>query len=725
MIPPGFIQDLLARVDIVDVVGRHVELKKAGINHKGLCPFHGEKSPSFIVSPTRQTYHCFGCGVHGNAIGFLMEHTGAGFVEAVEDLAQQMGMKVPEDERSPEERERAQAQKVRQATLTEVLARAGEHYKNQLKQNPRAIDYLKRRGLTGRIAAQFGLGYAPEGWRALASAFPSYDDPLLVESGLVIVSGDDGGEPKRSGPSAGPPQAGPHPLGGSNGVPAGREVKRYDRFRDRIMFPIRNVQGEVIGFGGRILDKGEPKYLNSPETPVFSKGRELYGLFEGRQGLRQRGYALVVEGYMDVVALAQHGFNNAVATLGTACTAEHVQKLFRFTESVIFSFDGDAAGRRAAGRALEAALPHATDTRSIKFLFLPPEHDPDSYVRDLGAEAFERCVEAALPLSRQLLAVCTEGLDMSSAEGRARMLANAKPLWAALPQGLLQRQLLGELAKLAQLPDQELLGLWQGATTTRGARPVRGGERRQQGSASMQDFAGASAAADPFDDFGPPPEHPGHDADYGGPEGFEHFEPMTDSGPAAARSPYASRKDSQGQKWQGKSSSSAGGKGSGDFKLDWKERKRRELDETIGMPRHQPASPMDHALRMLLLQSSWWDQLSDQDHQLLHELPGEHGEMVAWLERFLVNHGASAWSVLQADLQEQGRYEQALRVCGGRLDESAADDLVVDDLRQILKKLWIARLEKESQAIASGAIQADTLERLKALRQQIIELKSA
>ncbi|RZJ12508.1 MAG: DNA primase, partial [Rubrivivax sp.] len=320
MIPPGFIHDLLARVDIVDVVGRHVELKKAGINHKGLCPFHGEKSPSFIVSPSRQTYHCFGCGVHGNAIGFLIEHTGAGFVEAVEDLAQQVGMQVPQDERSPEQREKAKAEKARQESLTDVLARAADFYKAQLRKSPRAVEYLKGRGLTGQIAARFGLGYAPEGWRSLASGFPAYDDPQLVESGLVI----------------------------SPDVEPGEDAKRYDRFRDRVMFPIRNVTGEVIGFGGRVLDKGEPKYLNSPETPVFSKGRELYGLFEGRQAMRQRGYALVVEGYMDVVALAQHGFGNAVATLGTACTAEHVHKLFRFTESVVFSFDGDAAGRRAA-----------------------------------------------------------------------------------------------------------------------------------------------------------------------------------------------------------------------------------------------------------------------------------------------------------------------------------------------------------------------------------------
>jgi DNA primase len=443
VIPQNFIDDLLSRADIVDIVGRHVDLKKAGINHKGLCPFHGEKSPSFIVSPSRQTYHCFGCGVHGNALRFLMEHTGAGFVDAVHDLAQQVGMTVPEDTSTPEERERAQAAKQRQATLTDVLAKAAEHYKQQLKESPRAIAYLKGRGLSGQIAARFGLGYAPEGWRSLASAFPRYDDPLLEESGLVIShEADSGNEADR---------------------------KRYDRFRDRVMFPIRSVQGEVIGFGGRVLDKGEPKYLNSPETPVFSKGRELYGLFEARAALRQKGYVLVVEGYMDVVALAQLGFPNAVATLGTACTAEHVQKLFRFTESVIFSFDGDAAGRRAAGRALEAALPHATDTRSVRFLFLPPEHDPDSYVREFGTEAFDQYVQQAVPLSRQLLEAAGEGCDLDTAEGRARMLANARPMWMALPDGVLKRQIHADLAQQGRMDVADLTSLWGSAQTSAGA----------------------------------------------------------------------------------------------------------------------------------------------------------------------------------------------------------------------------------------------------------------
>jgi DNA primase len=429
-IPDSFLQELLARADVVEIVGRYVQLKKTGANFSGLCPFHSEKSPSFTVSPTKQFYHCFGCGKHGNAIGFLMEHAGMGFVEAVKDLAGQFGLQVPEDDRSPQDRALAAQQREKQATLTDVLEKAGEAYRKHLKNSPRAIAYLKSRGLSGEVAKQFGLGYAPEGWRSLASVFAQYDDPLLAESGLVIVNEEDD--------------------------------KRYDRFRDRVVFPIRNVKGECIGFGGRVLGDEKPKYLNSPETPVFSKGRELYGLFEARQALRDKGYVLVTEGYMDVVALAQLGFPNAVATLGTACTTDHVHKLFRFTDSVVFSFDGDAAGRRAARKALEGALPYATDVRSVKFLFLPPEHDPDSYIRAFGPDAFSRCIGDATPLSRFLVDSAREGCDLSTAEGRAHMMVNAKPMWSLLPDGALKRQLLAELADHAQLDTRELANLWTG-----------------------------------------------------------------------------------------------------------------------------------------------------------------------------------------------------------------------------------------------------------------------
>ena len=442
MIPPAFTHELLARVDIVEIVGRSVELKRAGSTWKGLCPFHGEKSPSFTVSPSRQTYHCFGCGVHGNAVGFLMEQHGMGFVEAVRDLAQQAGLTVPEEEGKPGDREEAARQKQKQLTLSDVLARAAEGYRRNLKASDRAVAYLKGRGLSGEVAARFGLGYASDGWRGLASVFASYDDALLEESGLVIAQADEARQ-------------------GDGDDDSGK--RRYDRFRDRIMFPIRSVQGSVIGFGGRVLDRGEPKYLNSPETPVFSKGRELYGLFEARTAIRQRGHALVVEGYMDVVALAQAGFENAVATLGTACTAEHVQKLVRFTDSVVFSFDGDVAGRRAAGRALEASLPHAVDTRTFRFLFLPQEHDPDSFVRELGAEAFEAAIAAAVPLSRQIVALASEDADLATAEGRARFLAQGRPLWSALPDGMLKRQLLGEFASRGALSVDELAVAWRAA----------------------------------------------------------------------------------------------------------------------------------------------------------------------------------------------------------------------------------------------------------------------
>lgn len=430
-IPQTFVQELLARADVVEIVGRYVPLKKGGANFMGLCPFHSEKSPSFSVSPTKQFYHCFGCGKTGNAIGFLMEHAGMSFVEAVQDLAQQFGMNVPEDDASPQDRAKAAQQREKQSTLNEVLEKACQAYQKHLKYSERAVTYFKGRGVSGQVAKQFGLGYAPEGWRSLASVFPNYEDPLLVESGLVILHEEEG-----------------------------QEAKRYDRFRDRVMFPIRNIKGEYIGFGGRVLGDDKPKYLNSPETPVFSKGRELYGLFEARAALREQGYALVTEGYMDVVALAQLGFPNAVATLGTACTAEHVQKLFRFTDVVVFSFDGDSAGRRAARKALDAALPLATDVRSVKFLFLPPEHDPDSFIRAHGKDAFARYVSEAVPLSRFLIDVARDGCDLHSAEGRAHMVSNAKPLWELMPEGALKQQLLAEIADLIQLSNRELMNVW-------------------------------------------------------------------------------------------------------------------------------------------------------------------------------------------------------------------------------------------------------------------------
>ena len=356
MIPNDFIQTLLSRVDIVDVIDRYVPLKKAGANYQACCPFHGEKTPSFTVSPTKQFYHCFGCGAHGTAIGFLMEHGGKAFPDAVEELARDAGLEVPRVERPGESERREQAM-----DLTAITREAAKFYRAQLKDAPRAIEYLKERGLTGAIAARFGIGYAPDAWQPLASAFDRYDEPALETAGLVI---------------------------------AGEGGKRYDRFRDRIMFPIHDSRGQVIGFGGRVLGDGEPKYLNSPETPLFSKGRELYGLFLARQAIREAGTVVVVEGYMDVVALAQHGVDYAVATLGTSTTpAPSSQKLFRQSDRVIFCFDGDAAGRKAAWRVLENALPVLADGKNAGFLFLPDGEDPDDFV----ASARKGSVRGARP----------------------------------------------------------------------------------------------------------------------------------------------------------------------------------------------------------------------------------------------------------------------------------------------------------------------------------------
>ena len=419
LIPQSFIADLLNRVDIIDVVGQHVKLKKAGANYQGLCPFHQEKSPSFSVSPNKQFYHCFGCGAHGSAISFLMEYSGLGYVDAIEDLARSAGLTVPREERTVQDVARQQ----QAMALSEVMSSAADWYRAQLKNAPRAIDYLKGRGLTGEIAKRYSLGYAPDGWQGLEAVFGPYSNDdvakTLLEGGLLIPS--EAGEGNQA-------------------------ARRYDRFRDRIMFPIRNPKGQVIGFGGRILDQGEPKYLNSPETPLFSKGNTLYGLFEARQAIRAQEYVLVCEGYMDVVALAQLGFPNAVATLGTACTANHVRMLLRQTDRVVFSFDGDSAGQRAAQRALEACLPLMSDDKEIRFLFLPTEHDPDSYVRAYGAPAFEKVIKEAASLSTFFFKVVSQDHDLTTPEGRAQTHHAAKPLLLSMPPIALRTQILRELA---------------------------------------------------------------------------------------------------------------------------------------------------------------------------------------------------------------------------------------------------------------------------------------
>jgi DNA primase len=448
VIPDSFKQDLLHRVDVVDVISARVPLKKSGANWVGLCPFHGEKTPSFTVSQTKQFYHCFGCGAHGNAIGFLMEYSGLGYVEALKELAESVGMKLPE--LRPEERKHKEAPEG--PDLYELLATAARYYREQLKASPRAIDYLKGRGLTGKTAARFGIGYAPAGWQSLAAVFTEYGEKALIECGLVIDN----------------------------------EGKRYDRFRDRVMFPILNQRGFVVGFGGRVIEGDDgPKYLNSPETPLFEKGRELYGLPQARDAIRATNRVVVVEGYMDAVMLAQQGVENAVATLGTATTPAHVQKLLRQADDVVFCFDGDTAGRRAAWHALEVSLESLTDRKALRFLFLPAEHDPDSYVRAFGREAFERELAGAQPLSEFLLSSLTGRVDLATLEGRSRLIAEAKPLVRRVAASALRAQLVKAFADVAAMSPAELARLMELRDGTF-TRPDRAPPAREERAAAVR-----------------------------------------------------------------------------------------------------------------------------------------------------------------------------------------------------------------------------------------------
>ncbi len=450
-IPQSFIDELIARTDIVELVGSRVQLKKAGREWKACCPFHNEKTPSFWVSPDKQFYHCFGCGAHGTALGFLMEHDKLPFPDAVDELAGRLGLEVPreDDGRGPRERPGED--------LYALLGQVTQYYRDCLRDAPRARDYLARRGLTTETCVKFAVGYAPDAWDSVLKRFGGSPEKVqrLAEVGLVI---------ERSG---------------------GREAGHYDRFRDRVMFPIRDPRGRTIGFGGRVIDAGEPKYLNSPETPLFHKGRELYGLYEARQSLRSIDRLLVVEGYMDVVRLAQSGIAWCVATLGTATTTEHLNRLFRVCGEVVFCFDGDRAGRSAAWRALENALGHAREGRQLRFLFLPEGQDPDSLVGSEGAEAFEARVAGALPLSEYFVGQLAAQVDLSSVDGRAKLAELARPLVQRVPEGVYRELLLERLAQDVRMPAgrlAQLIGLGDGpgglGAPSRAPRPARSAGRR-------------------------------------------------------------------------------------------------------------------------------------------------------------------------------------------------------------------------------------------------------
>jgi DNA primase len=418
-IPQAFIDEIVARSDIVDIIGARLPLKKSGREFKACCPFHNEKSPSFWVSPDKQFYHCFGCGAHGTVVGFLMQYEKLGFLDAVADLAQRAGLELPREALGPRDPD--------SANLHDVMGRIARFFEQNLADNARAQKYLGARGIDAATSAKFSLGYAPNSWDAQLNRFGAQEDDRrqLLQLGMIIERDTRGGE---------------------------RTAGFYDRFRDRLMFPIRDSRGRVIGFGGRIIDQGEPKYLNSPETPLFHKGRELYGLYEARQARTDFKRLMIVEGYMDVVRLHQAGITYSVATLGTATTQEHLNKIFRLTSEVVFCFDGDRAGRQAAWRALENSLPLARDGRELKFMFLPEGHDPDSLVADEGSEAFESRLNTALPLSEYLIQHLTVEVDLSHIDGRAKLKALAAPLFARMPEGIYREMLADRLAAQVGMP---------------------------------------------------------------------------------------------------------------------------------------------------------------------------------------------------------------------------------------------------------------------------------
>lgn len=438
LIPQSFIDDLLSRVDIVEVIDKRVKLRKTGKNYSACCPFHQEKTPSFSVEPEKQFYYCFGCGAAGNALGFVMNFDQKEFPQAVETLASDYGLSVPREEKSAHSQRRRQEHE----DLLSALEQANLFYQQSLRQHSareRAVTYLKSRGLTGAIAKRFGIGFAPPGWENLLQHLEQYKISRTVQekAGLIIA----------------------------------REAERrqsdtdshYDRFRDRIMFPIRDSRGRVIAFGGRVLGDDKPKYLNSPETPVFHKGSELYGLWEARKARAKPDCFLIVEGYMDVVALAQHGIDFAVATLGTATSQNHLTRLFRLVKDVVFCFDGDQAGRTAASRALHAALPLMEDGRQIRFLFLPEGDDPDSLIRREGADAFRQRLSRAKPLSEVFFEQLHEHGDPTSMDGKARLFSEAIPLIKLMPRGLFQQLMLDQLASLTGTRRETIDQLWQQA----------------------------------------------------------------------------------------------------------------------------------------------------------------------------------------------------------------------------------------------------------------------
>tara|TARA_R110000851_G_scaffold295568_1_gene450471 strand:- start:53541 stop:55571 length:2031 start_codon:yes stop_codon:yes gene_type:complete len=673
LIPESFVQELLARVDVADVVGRYVQLKKGGANLLGLCPFHNEKSPSFTVSPTKQFYHCFGCGAHGSAITFLMEQTGASFPEAVRSLAAGVGMTVPEAPRSPQAREASRRRKEEVSRHQLALESAQRFYLQSLKGAPAAIQYLKGRGLSGEVAARFGLGWSGHDRRGLATVFNNYEDPLLVEAGLVVET-EDG--------------------------------RRYDRFRERVMFPIRNARGHLIGFGGRVIGKGEPKYLNSPETPIFSKGQELYGLWEGRDAIRREGHVLVVEGYMDVVGLAQQGIENAVATLGTATTEQHIQKLLRVADKIVFSFDGDGAGRRAAWRALQACLPLLRDDISLRFLFLPSNHDPDSFVREFGSQVFRETVVTAPALSRFMLDELAQRHNLNEAEGRAACVHEARPLLMQLPrETTLRLQIEREFARQVKLTPEELAAHLEAAEQT--AREAE--QLRHEAQLSRSAVQGAHTAGSRRSGAGRESERDNRSLPESYSDDTHHFEPAVGSYPSE---PPGFMDD------MGAGSDTPGSYAPG-FSPSVPRASRRVK---TGAARTRAVTPMaKRLLRLLLAHPELVDALGDQQLETLAR--GPHLIMVRALIELIVSSGARhAGALLQAAEPES---ELALVLRSISTDILTQTDLPepMAEWNDAMHKVEVDVIRAEqSELIAAGLPDTASRERYQLLTRRLTKL---
>lgn len=656
-IPQAFVERVLDQTDLVELVSTAVQLKKVGSDFVGLCPFHNEKSPSFTVvtKKERPFYHCFGCGVNGDAISFLTEYGGLEFREAVGKLAGNLGMRIPEEERlDPNQRRAVNEQHELVRSIKQINTMAAKAYQDALHRPGSAgMAYLRGRDVTVEAIDRFALGYAPPGWRFLAGHLPEYRGRPAVEADLVVVKEPDGASPADG---------------------QGETTDAYDRFRDRVMFPIKNIAGEIVGFGGRVLaGKEVAKYLNTSETPAFTKGRELYGLYEARQEITQSRFAVVVEGYMDVVAMWMHGVRNAVSTLGTACTADQIRKIFRQTDRVVFCFDGDAAGDKAAVRAMENVLPFMVEGKTVRFARLPSPHDPDSYLREEGRAKFDAFLSGARPLSRFLIDIASQDCDMALPEGRAEMLDRARQLWIKLPQGAFADQMLGEIARQAMADGVQIATTWAADAAAQREMPP-------------ENSAGATGWVAPESRAVKPGHRGGRD--HGRPSSHETDVLREMGGLGADRRPgrFGKKPTDPGSRPYGAGNGFVPGQQRGG------------------------ATPDSRVCSMLLRDMTFWPRLSDDEIGALAAMAEPYSGVIRWLESIFVEEGAVPWDTLRGRLPGSGLEGTILQLMTDvdPLGKPEAEPLNVIRIRVVT--LRVARLRERLATLSCNPSQDDMAE---------------